>query len=80
MKITLKTFAWLREQSGASEHTLDMPNDASLQEALTAFSARFPQLDLSVCRVALNHQYQRDFATILHENDELALIPPVSGG
>ena len=80
MNITLKTFAWLRERSGAAEHCLELPPEATLQAALTAFAARFPELDLSVCRLALNRQYQRDLAVPLHEGDEIALIPPVSGG
>ncbi|MBT9546695.1 MAG: MoaD/ThiS family protein [Candidatus Sericytochromatia bacterium] len=82
MKIQLKTFAQLREKTGAALHTLELSEDATLASCLDVFLALFPALehDLNHCRTALNQSYVRDLNTQLHEGDEVALIPPVSGG
>lgn len=82
MIINLKTFAQLREKTGASQHSLELPAGATLETCLEAVRLRFPQLaaDLHHCRLALNLSYIRDLQTVLQEGDEVALIPPVSGG
>ncbi len=82
MKIQLKTFAQLREKTGAAIHTLELSEPATLASCQAAFLAQFPALehDLSHCRMALNQNYVRDLNTQLQEGDEVALIPPVSGG
>lgn len=82
MKIHLKTFAQLREKTGGPLHTLELTEPATLATCQAAFLAQFPSLkhDLSHCRMALNQNYVRDLHTPLHEGNEVALIPPVSGG
>lgn len=82
MKVQLKTFAQLREKTGAALHTLELPESATLSTCLATFLALFPALehDLKHCRTALNQTYERNLETVLKEGDEIALIPPVSGG
>lgn len=82
MNVQVKTFAQLREKSGAAVHTLELPETATLSACLAAFLALFPDLDhdLKHCRTAVNQSYERNLETRLKEGDEIALIPPVSGG
>ncbi|PIQ23172.1 molybdopterin converting factor subunit 1 [bacterium (Candidatus Blackallbacteria) CG17_big_fil_post_rev_8_21_14_2_50_48_46] len=82
MKITLKTFAQLREKTGRGQIELELPEQATLETCLKAFLQQFPELeqDLKHTRLALNQRYVRDLTTPLKTNDEVALIPPVSGG
>ena len=81
MRVTVKLFAILRERAGASELTLDLDSDASVSRAIEAIASRLPQIApyLSRAAVAVNREYC-DAGTKLRDGDELALIPPVSGG
>ena len=76
MQVRVRLFAALRERAGAEELELELPADARVQDALE----RLRQLtgDVSVV-MAVNHEYASGDRR-LAPGDELALIPPVSGG
>lgn len=81
MTIHLKMFAILRERSGAAEAELNLPEGADVAAAVAEAGRRFPNMAEMLPRaaVAVNLDYaQRQ--VVLHDGDELALIPPVSGG
>lgn len=77
-------FAGLRERAGRDELVLDgLPADATVESALAKARALVPGLDGATYAVARN----RSLLTAadarrapLAEGDELALLPPVSGG
>src|SRR5829696_8744859 len=67
----------LRERAGARELTLSLPDGARVSDALAALrDVAPPELPLVM---AVNREYARD-DRVLDPGDELALIPPVSGG
>ena len=67
----------LRERAGAREVTLELPDGARVSDALAALrDVAPPELPLVM---AVNREYARD-DHVLDPGDELALIPPVSGG
>jgi molybdopterin synthase catalytic subunit len=67
----------LRERAGAREVTLELPEGARISDALAALrDVAPPELPLVM---AVNREYARD-DRVLDAGDELALIPPVSGG
>ena len=77
MKVTVRLFAMLRERAGAREVELELPDGARISDALTALrEIAPPELPLVM---AVNREYARD-DRVLDPGDELALIPPVSGG
>jgi molybdopterin synthase catalytic subunit len=78
MEVTVRLFAMLRERAGgAREVTLSLPDGARVSDALAALSdVAPPELPLVM---AVNREYARD-DRVLAAGDELALIPPVSGG
>jgi molybdopterin synthase catalytic subunit len=83
MKLTIKYFAGLRERFGTSEETieLDATDQATVADLWSALEHAQPDLSAmkSFVRIAVN----RDFAdddTPIGPDDEIALIPPVSGG
>lgn len=78
MTVRVLFFAYLRERCGR-EVRLEVPDGTSIEGLWTMLRARHPALDDAVVRFALNRVYV-DKAQLLHDNDELALIPPVSGG
>jgi molybdopterin converting factor small subunit len=64
-----------------SELALELPPGATVAQARGPLLGRLPSLreHLDRCRFAVNLSYVGDDAA-LHDGDELALIPPVSGG
>ncbi len=76
MQVRVRLFAALRERAGATEVELELPDGALVRDAL----AHFGQLADGVPMVmAINREYAEADAE-LRAGDELALIPPVSGG
>ncbi|WP_127588249.1 molybdenum cofactor biosynthesis protein [Paenibacillus koleovorans] len=84
MKLTILLFAGLAEKIGSSRiewHTEDARERMTVGELKLALCARFPAAADSVHAsfAAVNRSYAADEAEVT-EADELALIPPVSGG
>jgi molybdopterin converting factor subunit 1 len=81
MLVTILLFARLRELAGQSEIRHELPAGATVRTAWEAAVQRFPPLadyerSLSA---AVNADYA-GFTTPLHDGDEVAFLPPVSGG
>jgi molybdopterin synthase catalytic subunit len=78
MEVRVRLFAILRERAGASELALELPDGARVRDALAAPDVARLAGGLSLV-LAVNRQYA-DADAPLAPGDELALIPPVSGG
>jgi uncharacterized protein (TIGR00369 family) len=76
MEVTVRLFAILRERAGAAEVVLDLPDGARVADALAMLHELAEGLPLVM---AVNREYA-DAERTLGPGDELALIPPVSGG
>ena len=76
VQVTVRLFAVLRERAGAPELTLDLPDGARVRDALSELAALAGDVPLVM---AVNREYAPD-DRVLDPGDELALIPPVSGG
>ena len=76
MEITVRLFAMLRERAGSGEVTIDLPEGARVNDALQELGALAEGLPLVL---AVNREYAPG-DQVLAAGDELALIPPVSGG
>jgi molybdopterin synthase catalytic subunit len=76
MEVTVRLFAMLRERAGAREVTLSLPDGARVSDALAELGSIAEGLPLVM---AVNREYA-DKDQVLDSGDELALIPPVSGG
>jgi molybdopterin converting factor subunit 1 len=72
-------FAYLRERCGVREASVELPSGATVEDLWRHLLTRYERLPSDVPRFAVNRLYV-DKAHPLHDNDELALIPPVSGG
>jgi molybdopterin converting factor subunit 1 len=78
MVVRIRLFAQLRERAGASELSLELPDGACVRDALA--DARVASLAEGLPLVlAVNREYAAEDVP-LAPGDELALIPPVSGG
>jgi MoaE-MoaD fusion protein len=76
MEVTVRLFAMLRERAGAPEVTLELPEGARVRDAIAELADLASDLPLVM---AVNREYA-GADTVLDPGDELALIPPVSGG
>lgn len=77
MRVTIKLFAGLKERAGASEIDVDLPDGARVRDAIAAIEHLAPP---GLCLVlAVNRQYAGE-DLLLSPGDELAVVPPVSGG
>jgi MoaE-MoaD fusion protein len=76
MEVTVRLFAMLRERAGKPELTLELPEGARVGDALTELHGLAEGVPLVM---AVNREYA-DEGRVLDPGDELALIPPVSGG
>ncbi|HVN63425.1 MAG TPA: MoaD/ThiS family protein, partial [Candidatus Binataceae bacterium] len=80
-RLTLKLFATLRERAGAGELVREFPDGATIAEIWAALVREFPALRGHHDSVgfAVNHEYVAgDYRP--RTGDEIAFIPPVSGG
>jgi molybdopterin synthase catalytic subunit len=81
MHIKVRLFASQRELVGARHVELDLPDGSTVADGWAGLVARFPALapGRDSVRFARNGDYA-DPADPLADGDELAVIPPVSGG
>ena len=79
MTVRVLFFAYLRERCGVREVTMQLPEGATVEDLWRGLVARYDRLLPEAPRFAVNRLYV-DKEHPLHDNDELALIPPVSGG
>jgi len=74
-------FGMLKDIVGRSEDHIEVADGARLESVFARYAGRFPRLtDLeSSIVLACNHEFC-DRSAALHEGDEIAFLPPVSGG
>jgi MoaE-MoaD fusion protein len=80
--VTVRLFAMLRERAGRDAFELQLADGATVADALEALRDRDglgDMLDRLPVLAAVNREYAAS-ETPLAPGDELALIPPVSGG
>jgi MoaE-MoaD fusion protein len=76
MVIRVRLFAILRERAGSNSLELELPAGARVADVLGRLTELTHELPVVM---AVNHEYA-SADTALSPGDELALIPPVSGG
>jgi molybdopterin synthase catalytic subunit len=81
MRIAVRLFANLRERAGTDLLVLHVNDHPTVEAVVAVVGERIPAVRGLLGRVAfaVNREYVKP-QTILHDGDELALIPPVSGG
>jgi molybdopterin synthase catalytic subunit len=74
MVVTVRLFAGLRERAGSDRVEVELPDGAVVADLLAAMDVA-PRS----CVVAINREYA-DASSPVRAEDEVALVPPVSGG
>jgi molybdopterin synthase sulfur carrier subunit len=80
MDINILAFGIAKDIFGASLIRIRLQEAATTADLKTALETQFPRLkQLASYMVAINNEYAQD-ASGITERDEIAIIPPVSGG
>jgi molybdopterin converting factor subunit 1 len=81
MRVTIRLFARLRDIAGASELARDLTPGATIGDLWRQLAGEFPELaqyERSISS-AVNADYAK-MNQVVGEGDEVAFLPPVSGG
>lgn len=81
MEVQVRFFATLRDTVGAKDMRIDVPEGATLGSLLDGLASKFPGLEAHrpTLLTAVNLEFEGP-EHALQEGDEVALMPPVSGG
>jgi MoaE-MoaD fusion protein len=81
MRARILFFGMLREIAGTASEAAEFPEGTDLAGVFQAYAARFPRLqELARSIVVARNQEFADPGTKIAEGDEIAFLPPVSGG
>jgi len=83
IEVQVRLFAMLRERAGAGKRELRLPAGATVADALERLGEQDAPLGELLARMPVSTAVNREYAgvaTVLEAGDELAVIPPVSGG
>jgi molybdopterin converting factor subunit 1 len=81
VRVKVLFFGPLRELTGITQEVLEVPADSTLSDLFNQFAARFPQL--AAFRASLVASRNQEFASWesrILADDDIAFLPPVSGG
>jgi molybdopterin converting factor subunit 1 len=79
MRVRVLYFGVLRERLGASQEWVGLVEGATVAEVLNVYRERLAGFPWDSIAVAVNQEYAKA-DVVLEDGDELALLPPVSGG
>lgn len=81
MRVRVLFFGVLKDLAGKAGESLELPDSTLVRDLLEHYAQQLPHLNesLAALAVAVNQQYVGP-ETVLRPNDEVALLPPVSGG
>lgn len=81
MRVTVQLFARLRELTGTDHIALEVPDGATVRDVWAVAAGQHPPL--APLGGAVSFAVNADFAKpsrVVHEGDDIAFLPPVSGG
>jgi molybdopterin converting factor subunit 1 len=79
MRITVKFFASVREVIGTRAQQIEVAEGGTVGALWQSYVEKYPRLANLGLAYAVNHEYS-GLERVLNDGDEVAFIPPVSGG
>jgi molybdopterin converting factor subunit 1 len=81
IRVKVLFFGRLKEIAGRAHESIDLGTEADIESLFAHYASRYPHLQQY--RSSLIASCNQEFAawnTVLHAGDEVAFLPPVSGG
>jgi len=82
-QITIRFFAHLKDLAGMEFYSLPLEQDCSLRQLIVRLEEIIPTLkgftEGATIQIAVNQEFKKGEA-IIHPGDEIAFLPPFSGG
>ena len=79
MKITIKYFAFFKEKTGVTHEQMKVSSDTTIDDLLGIIMKKYNIENKENIVLSLNQEYVKNDVK-LHDNDELAIMIPPSGG
>src|SRR5579863_175622 len=79
MHVRILPFGVLKDSLGSDPFALDLPGGATVADLLARLGVEAPVVESLGIAVSVNAEYA-DRTLVLSEDDEVGLLPPVSGG
>jgi len=81
INVNILYFASAKEATAVRMEPIELPKNASVKELLSNLSMMHPKIRgmLNIIQVSVNYKVV-DKGTILNDGDEVAILPPISGG
>jgi molybdopterin converting factor subunit 1 len=81
IRINLLYFAFVKDKTGIEFELLDLPSDTTVKSLIKIILEKYPSLSnlMDMIQISVNYKIV-DVDTILKDGDEVAFLPPISGG
>ncbi|MCH8927493.1 MAG: molybdopterin converting factor subunit 1 [Candidatus Marinimicrobia bacterium] len=81
MKVKILFFASLKDITGENAVDLELEENATVESVKIKITSIYPKLEplLNFVRIAINQEFA-EAESVINNGDELAFLPPVSGG
>ncbi len=81
MRVQVLFFGVLRDVVGRASESLELDDDSTVADVLEHYQSRIPRIREMLPSLALSvNQHYSGPGAVLGDGDEVALLPPVSGG
>lgn len=77
--LRVKLFAGIRQKIGKDEIMINTEHEIKVEELISIIKENYPEIGEMNFFVSVNHEFA-DKEKIIKDGDEIALLPPVSGG
>jgi molybdopterin converting factor subunit 1 len=81
INVNILYFAGAKDATGVRTESIELPKNASVKELLSNLSMMHPKVRdmLNIIQISVNYKVVGK-ETILNDGDEVAILPPISGG
>jgi molybdopterin synthase catalytic subunit len=82
IRVTILYFAYIQETTRRKEEIMELSTNTSIKELVSIILTRYPNIkNIKNIKISVNYRVVNSNSnSILKNNDEVALLPPISGG
>jgi molybdopterin converting factor subunit 1 len=81
MRVKVLFFGRLKDIVGRAEDSVELADGARIEQLFAHYGAHYPELARFRASLVVSHNHEfAAWSTTLHSGDEVAFLPPVSGG